>query len=458
MVEPLLQRFYPGRSAGVGPAGPRTIEAMATTDRDGGAPRRRRRCSRWRPSPAASASPRPPCAPGTAATTWARRRTPPGPTAATAPDDLARLVVMRRLTLEGVPPAEAARIALARSDAAPASRPSAHRRPSSPSVAAIDADLGAAREPAADGPRAARRRPGDAPGRRPQAAPACDPAAAGEPLAESLRPVADPGRPAAATRRARRAGSDSTRSATPRRRWRGSPDERGPRGRRPGPRLAARGPQPAAAASSRCPTAARPRAGWPGPPCPSTAPRCTGSSRRRPRVRCPRGLGRRGRCRCCSRSASGGGSPATASTSSTRSPRPSGRPARRHRPTLRRPRNSRPGRARLRRGRLPHAAAARPGRGARRAAGRRPGARRRHAAVRPGGRRPAQRSGRRVRLRPDAGRWTSRSSSCCPRAAPGPAARARRPGLGATRRCRPGAVGGHPRRGRRRGWSRPSAL
>ena len=51
--------------------------------------------------------------------TWDRRYDL-GPSAHTAgshrrysPDDLARLVVMRRLTLEGVPPADAARIALA---------------------------------------------------------------------------------------------------------------------------------------------------------------------------------------------------------------------------------------------------------------------------------------------------------------------------------------------------------
>jgi hypothetical protein len=86
---------------------------MATTDRDRGDP--------VTPSPmltVAAVARRLGVAPSTLRT-WDRRYDL-GPSAHTAgshrrygPTDLARLVVMRRLTLEGVPPAEAARIALA---------------------------------------------------------------------------------------------------------------------------------------------------------------------------------------------------------------------------------------------------------------------------------------------------------------------------------------------------------
>src|SRR5919199_6751234 len=86
---------------------------MATTDRDGEAPST--------PAPmltVAAVARRLGVAPSTLRT-WDRRYDL-GPSAHTAgshrrysPEDLARLVVMRRLTLEGVPPADAARIALA---------------------------------------------------------------------------------------------------------------------------------------------------------------------------------------------------------------------------------------------------------------------------------------------------------------------------------------------------------
>ena len=83
---------------------------MATTGRDSGDPAA--------PSPmltVAAVARRLGVAPSTLRT-WDRRYDL-GPSAHTAgshrrygPEDLARLVVMRRLTLEGVPPAEAARI------------------------------------------------------------------------------------------------------------------------------------------------------------------------------------------------------------------------------------------------------------------------------------------------------------------------------------------------------------
>src|ERR687886_74818 len=86
---------------------------MATTGRDSGDP--------GPPSPmlTVAAAPPPRGAPPPPLRTGPRRYDL-GPSAHTAgshrrygPQDLARLVVMRRLTLEGVPPAEAARVALA---------------------------------------------------------------------------------------------------------------------------------------------------------------------------------------------------------------------------------------------------------------------------------------------------------------------------------------------------------
>ena len=99
---------------------------MATTGRDSGDPAA--------PSPmltVAAVARRLGVAPSTLRT-WDRRYDL-GPSAHTAgshrrygPEDLARLVVMRRLTLEGVPPAEAARIALAAPpDASGSASPSA---------------------------------------------------------------------------------------------------------------------------------------------------------------------------------------------------------------------------------------------------------------------------------------------------------------------------------------------
>ena len=135
---------------------------MATTGRDSGAAAA--------PSPmltVAAVARRLGVAPSTLRT-WDRRYDL-GPSAHTAglpppvrAQDLARLVVMRRLTLEGVPPAEAARIALAaRSDAAAGPvHPARLRRPSSPRSRPRRRP-GAAPEPAAGRqPPCARRTPG----------------------------------------------------------------------------------------------------------------------------------------------------------------------------------------------------------------------------------------------------------------------------------------------------------
>src|SRR3954449_9476144 len=107
---------------------------MATTGRDGGDPEA--------PSPmltVAAVARRLGVAPSTLRT-WDRRYDL-GPSAHTAgshrrygPDDLARLVVMRRLTLEGVPPADAARTGPApppgpRAPAAAGRRAAGGRRP-----------------------------------------------------------------------------------------------------------------------------------------------------------------------------------------------------------------------------------------------------------------------------------------------------------------------------------------
>src|SRR3954470_18866770 len=102
--------------------------------------------------------------------TWDRRYDL-GPSAHTAgshrrygPQDLARLVVMRRLTLEGVPPAEAARIALA----APLAAPGAPGSPPLPdSGPAADRHLASPDDPAPHAPDAAAPgRPGDKAARR----------------------------------------------------------------------------------------------------------------------------------------------------------------------------------------------------------------------------------------------------------------------------------------------------
>ena len=74
-------------------------------------PRRRR--SRWPPWPGGWGWPRRPCVPGTGATASARAVTPRARTAATRLPTCSVSRQMRRLTLEGVSPAEAARVALA---------------------------------------------------------------------------------------------------------------------------------------------------------------------------------------------------------------------------------------------------------------------------------------------------------------------------------------------------------
>src|SRR6185437_4985821 len=83
--------------------------------------------------------------------TWDRRYDL-GPSAHTAgahrrysPEDLARLVVMRRLTLEGVPPADAARIALAHS--AEANEPSGDREDTGQGATAQEVSAGEAVRP-----------------------------------------------------------------------------------------------------------------------------------------------------------------------------------------------------------------------------------------------------------------------------------------------------------------------
>src|SRR4051812_38585543 len=122
---------------------------MATTGRDSGDPAA--------PSPmltVAAVARRLGVAPSTLRT-WDRRYDL-GPSAHTAgshrrygPQDLARLVVMRRLTMEGVPPAEAARIALASpSDAPPSGQlvpPHELGPPSHPDVAGAALDPGPVR-------------------------------------------------------------------------------------------------------------------------------------------------------------------------------------------------------------------------------------------------------------------------------------------------------------------------
>src|SRR3954465_9979763 len=128
--------------------------------------------------------------------TWDRRYDlgpsahPAGPPRPHSPEDLARLVVMRRLTLEGVPPADAARIALAASPG-----------PASTSLSApeLDADEREARSGAtaasSEGDGAEARHP--ATGRNGDAAEAgqesdLDPAAAQHLVGEALRPIAIP--------------------------------------------------------------------------------------------------------------------------------------------------------------------------------------------------------------------------------------------------------------------------
>src|SRR5919199_88089 len=113
---------------------------MATTGRDSGDP--------GPPSPmlTVAAAPPPRGAPPPPLRTGPRRYDL-GPSAHTAgshrrygPQDLARLVVMRRLTLEGVPPADAARIALAAPPDTPtggAGAPAAHELPSHTHLAQV---------------------------------------------------------------------------------------------------------------------------------------------------------------------------------------------------------------------------------------------------------------------------------------------------------------------------------
>src|SRR3954452_16760691 len=173
-----------------GSGGPRTIEAMATTDRgDDASPT---------PPPmltVAAVARRLGVAPSTLRT--CARRYDLGPSAHTAgshrrygPDAPARLVVMRRLTLEGVPPADAARIALAASPG-PAStglsgsEPDADERNASSgaTAASSEGDSAEAGHPAT--------------GRNGDAAEAgqgndLDPAAAQHLLGEAVRPIAIP--------------------------------------------------------------------------------------------------------------------------------------------------------------------------------------------------------------------------------------------------------------------------
>ena len=130
--------------------------------------------------------------------TWDRRYDL-GPSAHTAGShrrysahDLERLVVMRRLTLEGVPPAEAAQIAHARSDAAAGPVHPAHPAPVEPEVAAIDVDPARPAEPAADGTPVAPETPGHAPVAGHRHVPGHPDRPGREPLAESLRAVPIP--------------------------------------------------------------------------------------------------------------------------------------------------------------------------------------------------------------------------------------------------------------------------
>ncbi len=128
--------------------------------------------------------------------TWDRRYDL-GPSAHTAgshrrygPDDLARLVVMRRLTLEGVPPADAARIALA------ASPGPASTSLSTPELDADERDASSgATATSSEGDSAEAGHP--ATGRNRDVAEAgqendLDPAAAQHLLGEGLRPIAIP--------------------------------------------------------------------------------------------------------------------------------------------------------------------------------------------------------------------------------------------------------------------------
>jgi MerR family transcriptional regulator, light-induced transcriptional regulator len=170
---------------------------MATTGRDGDAPRT--------PPPmltVAAVARRLGVAPSTLRT-WDRRYDL-GPSAHTAgshrrysPDDLARLVIMRRLTLEGVPPSDAARIAVAHVSDSPspdvadgrrvdgetvADEPGGQRQSDEPGTP----DVGGKAQPAQDGDPAA---PNGEPPPYPDASPEVVVRAA---LGEGLRPLAIP--------------------------------------------------------------------------------------------------------------------------------------------------------------------------------------------------------------------------------------------------------------------------